>query len=293
LHPTNDKYNFSNKNVASTSSNYNGDETTHYAIPPSAKRNPSLFSSMKKWPWGKIAKISAGILAAIMLIICLGWLFTPKIQEVTIKNFSWERSIDIEEYATVNRNDWTLPPGGRLQYTRQEIQSYVQVIDHYETKTRTYTEQVFDHYESYVSGHKDLGNGYFEEIISQRPVYRTETKTETYQEPVYRRDPVYATKYYYEIDIWQYAFSSTSSGNNKDPYWEEVELKDLQRESGRNETYYITVINKESKENKYSFDYQTWSDLEIGDVVTIKTTIFGEAEVVIDDAVIFTEEKVR
>jgi hypothetical protein len=67
------------------------------------------------------------------------------------------------------------------------------------------------------------------EIISQRPVYRTETKTETYQEPVYRDEPIYATKYYYEIDIWQYAFSYNTSGNDKDPYWKEFELEELQR----------------------------------------------------------------
>jgi hypothetical protein len=233
-------------------------------------------------PWGNIFKVGAGVLAAALIIACLFWIFTPKIQEVTIHDFSWERSINVEEYVTVKRDGWSLPADGRLLYSQQEIKTYEKVLDHYETKTRTYTEQVLDHYETYVSGYRDLGNGHFEEITSQRPVYRTETRTETYQEPVYRDEPVYATKYYYEIDVWQHAFYSKSSGNDKKPYWKEIELKELQREGGRSETYYIFVINKNGEEEKYAFDFDVWNSLEKGQEITIKTTIFGKAELVLD-----------
>ena len=251
------------------------------------KRNDCFYTkSLSSFNWRNIFKVGAGVLAAIILVMCLVWMFTPKVQDVTIQDFSWERSINIEEYVTVERNGWSLPADGRLKYSQQEIKGYEQVIDHYETKTREYTEQVLDHYETYVSGHRDLGNGYFEEIESERPVYRTETRTETYQEPVYRDEPIYATKYYYEIDVWQHAFYSTSSGNDKDPYWKEVELEELQRENGRGETYYITVVDDEDESNKYKFDFDTWNELEVGETVTIKTNVFGDAELVVDGEVV-------
>lgn len=250
---------------------------------PSIKNN-----NHKKFNWKTLGTIGAAVLVTILLISCLVWVFTPKIQDVTVDSFSWTRTINVEEYRTVEENGWSLPSGARLQYSQQEIQSYQQVLDHYETKTRTYTEQVLDHYETYVSGYRDLGNGYFEEIESQRPVYRTETKTETYQEPVYRSEPIYATKYYYEIDKWMYDYSATSSGDNKEPYWEDVVLDSKHRESNRVETYYISVINEDGEEKKYSFDYDVWNSLSVGDKVTIKTTVFGTAELVTDDEVVST-----
>ena len=222
------------------------------------------------------------MIGAIALIVAgFIWLFSPKTYTVTAEDFAWERSISIEEYRTVEESDWTLPPGGRLQYTQNEIRSYRQVIDHYETKTRTYTEQVLDHYETVVTGHRDLGNGYFEEITSQQPVYRTETKTETYEEPVYRQEPVYDIKYYYEIDKWVYDFSSESNGNNKEPYWNEVELEDKHRESGRSENYEITVYNeKKDKRNTYEFSYEEWCEIEPNEEIQIEVTLGNWAQLI-------------
>ena len=45
-----------------------------------------------------------------------------------------------------------------------------------------------------------MGNGYFEEETISTPVYETYYETEEYQEPIYRDEPVYAMKYYYDID---------------------------------------------------------------------------------------------
>ena len=256
---------------------------------PRSSYKPSN-SKKSNLPWNKILTAGIGVILALAMIFGMIWLFTPKTHDVTVMDFSWERSINIEEYVTVERSDWSLPPDGRLLHKEYEIKTYVSVIDHYETKTRTYTEQVLDHYETYVSGHRDLGNGYFEEITSQRPVYRTETRTETYEEPVYRQDPVFDWKYYYEIDIWQHAFYSKSSGNDKEPYWKEVELKELQRENGRSEQYNILTINEKGKEKTYHFDFDVWNSLEKGQKIKIKTHIGGKAELIIDDQSIMVEE---
>lgn len=71
----------------------------------------------------------------------------PKVKNVTIDDLDWERTIDIEEVVTHNESDWSLPDDARLQYTKSEIQSYKDVLDHYETVTETKTRSVIDHYE--------------------------------------------------------------------------------------------------------------------------------------------------
>ena len=83
-----------------------------------------------------------GIFAAIIfgMMSCLA----PKIKNVTIDDLDWERTIDIEEVVTHNESDWSLPDDARLQYTKSEIQSYKDVLDHYETVTETKTRSVID-----------------------------------------------------------------------------------------------------------------------------------------------------
>lgn len=236
-------------------------------------------------PWRKILAGSAVALAAVLMIILLVNLFTPKVMDVEISDMTWERSIGVETLTTVAESGWSLPAGARLHYSQPEIKGYEKVVDHYETKTRTYTEQVLDHYEEYVSGHRDLGNGYFEEITSSRPVYRTETRTETYEEPVYRDEPIYATKYYYEIDKWVHSYNSNSNGHKTDEmYWNVPTLKDKQRESGRRETCYISFFDTENERMvTCTMDRAEWDMLNIGDSVTI--------EVVLGHAKIYVEEK--
>ena len=89
----------------------------------------------------------------------------PKVKNVTIDDLDWERTIDIEEVVTHNESDWSLPDDARLQYTKSEIQSYKDVLDHYETVTETKTRSVIDHYEE-KSSYVDLENGYFEEQLA-------------------------------------------------------------------------------------------------------------------------------
>lgn len=223
------------------------------------------------------------ILLVIALICGCIWLFTPKYHDVSVIGFSWNRNIYIEKYQTVNESDWTLPVGARLKYTNTELSHYQQVIDHYETKTRTVSKQRISGYENYVSGYRDLGNGYFEEVISSRPVYETYYDTETYQEPVYRNEPIYLTKYYYEIDKWLHERTITTSASDHSPYWGEVILHSNERVSSKSEDYKITVcILKDEREETYSFSYDDWINLSIGDTLKIRV-FFGSAEIVIED----------
>ena len=242
--------------------------------------NSSLSSSFFNGIWSKVL---LGILSVAM-IVGLIYLFVPKNEEVNISNIYWERSMDVEKYQTVNESDWTLPATARLHYAQEEFYQNVEVLDHYETKTRAVTKSVLDHYETQVTGYRDLGNGYFEEQTQQVPIYKDVTEYETYQDPVYRTEAVYKTKYYYEIDKWLYDRTLNSKGTVNAPYWPDTSsLTDIERVSKKTENYYIVGTNKKGKEKKYSLTFDDFNTLSIGDTVKLKVTVIGTATLIKDE----------
>ena len=189
----------------------------------------------------------------------------PYKEVATVDGFSWERSISIEQERTVRESDWSVPVGGRCYDTKQEIRSYRDVLDHYETVMETKTKQILDHYETTYT-YSDNGNGTFTEHAHQTPVYRTEVYTEPKQEPVYRKEPVYGTKYYYEIDRWFFEYASESSGDDKNPYWNEnYTLKNRERDINRSEKYTIRFDNGDAED----CSYEKWQNVELGNEVVI------------------------
>lgn len=209
------------------------------------------------------------VLLSIFLIFGIVWMIMPKQVELTVTGERWERTIEIEEYKTVEENDWSIPPGGREKYTKNEIHHYDKVLDHYETKTRTYTEQVYDGQETYYT-YSNNGDGTFSEQSHTRPKYRTAVKTETYQDPVYRSVPVYQTKYYYEIERWVYKESVKSSGSGKTPYWAELNLQENEREGDRSEKYFISGTDEDGKESEYEAGYDIWVQMEKNQTYQLK-----------------------
>ena len=211
---------------------------------------------------------------AILLISLIVFLFIPKRTNFTVTGYEWSNSINIEEYKTVRESDWSVPQGGRVQYTQSEIHHYESVLDHYETRTREVSEQVIDGYDTVVTGHRDMGNGYFEEITEQVPRYRTEYHTETYEEPIYVDVPVYQIKYYYDIDKWVYARSVKTSGVDKSPYFGEVNLALNEREAGRNSKF-VFVGNVEGEEREIEVNKSIWEKYFIEDNIPIKLNRLG------------------
>lgn len=226
-----------------------------------------------------------GIFATVLLILALiggiVWLCLPKTVEGVVSNFSWERTIAIEEYKTVREQDWSIPPGGTYVSESIEIKSYVQVIDHYETKTRTYTVREFSHYETKTT-YKDMGNGYFKTETQQVPVYKNVTKTETYQEPVYRNEPVFATKYTYDIDKWVYERTAKAEAQNHNPEWPELHLEDNQRQGSKGERYTVTII-VDNETKSYTMSYEEWAVLQSGQTVRLQVDVTGHASIINDD----------
>ena len=217
-------------------------------------------------------------LAVCVLIVGLVYLFIPKTQEILIQELSWEYSINVEKFKTVEENGLTLPSDARLHYTKEEISHYRNVLDHYETRTRQVQKERISGYEEYVSGYKDLGNGYFEEITSQRPIYETYYVTETYKEPIYRSEPVYQTRYYYEIDKWVHERTVTTNGNTKETYWGDVNLQKDERISSKNEAYFVAGLNtKKEKQQKIQVSFEDWNLVAVDSKEKFKVSLgFGE-----------------
>jgi len=190
--------------------------------------------------------------AVLIMAMILIWAFTPRQYEGIVSEKSWERGVSIEEYKTVTESAWdSVPSGGRLLYTDDEIRSYDKVFSHYETKSRQVAEQVFDGYDEHVS-YSDNGNGTFTEHVTQTPKYRTEYKTEYYEEAVYKDVPVYDTKYYYEIERWIYDRTEDSDGVNNIPYWPDYKLDSNERVFDKEESYQFDIY-VESKDKTYTY----------------------------------------
>lgn len=210
------------------------------------------------------------IMAAIAaMLLLLAAVFIPKTKTITIESLPWERTVAIEEYRTVQESSWDLPDGAWNVSERNEIRSYSQVLDHYETKTRQVSEQVFDGYDTSYS-YRDLGNGMFEQIENRTPRYRTEYHTETYEDPVYISVPVYDTKYYYSIERWVYDHDEVAKGDDGRAYFPEYTFRDgITRDGGRTERYWIVDTNGK----KYPVEYELWSNLTIGQTVKVKLSL--------------------
>lgn len=245
----------------------------------------------------KFAGIAIAVIAFLSLMV---FLLYPLKREVSVTQVSWVRNVTVEEERTVKESDWTVPSGGRTYDQKEEFRKYVQVLDHYETVeetksrqvvshyetvTETKTRQVLSHYETEYS-YRDNGNGTFSEISHQRPVYKTETYTEshqepvykteyyteTHQEPVYRQEAVYDTKYYYEIERWFDLADYETSGSEHNAYWSnDYELQKNQRDTKRTERYIVHYSDGSTKK----MDYENWVDVKIGDKTIITHNRLG------------------
>lgn len=228
------------------------------------------------------------ILAVIILaIVALTSLMNAPVKgDWTVTETSWERGIQIEENLLYRESGWTLPAGAEQTDARREIAGYESVYDHSEEQAVQRSRQVLDHYETYYT-YSDSGNGYFEEVPHQRPVYTTEYYTEYITVPVYRQEPVYQTKYYYNIRRWSPTRDVYASGDDHDPVWPDFELGANEREGQHAERYYITVqqTGKDSKTatQKWRMTEADWNRYNTGDTLSITTRKSGGNAVITDE----------
>ena len=212
----------------------------------------------------KIGWIVLGILAAILIFNMI-----PKHNPAKVASVDWERSISIEQNVLCEEDDWNLPSGAELKDSREEIHHYDRVLDHYEDVEVQKSRQVLDHYDTEYE-YRDMGNGYFEEVANQVPVYTTEYYYETEREPVYVSVPRYQTKYYYTIWRWKECRKVTDSGTGHTAKWPEYSLATDEREGQKSGTYTVTFKNEKGKTYTYEVNESKWDNINVGDAYDLE-----------------------
>jgi hypothetical protein len=218
---------------------------------------------------------------ALAVVLALVWgiwsmFFTTHEVELTVTETHWSRGVEVEEFRTLQRDDFDPPSDARIHRSYQAIHHYRQVLDHY--RTEFYTVQV-----PYTSTQTDTqcstssnGNGTFTQ--SCYPVTRTVTnyrsESRTRQVPVYRDEPVYGTKYEYEIDRWvtDY-FHTVDDSDAKSPFWPEriPGANEPKHRVGdeRRQNYTVVLTNKDkTKTYKQTPDFPIWRTVEVGEIIT-------------------------
>ena len=139
-------------------------------------------------------------------------------------------------------------------------------------------------YEENEDGTADVINC-SEDVYDYVPYQTTESQ------PVYKKVPVFQTKYYYDIDRYVHNRNLKTSGKDKEVYWSNESLFIKERESRRTENYYITAYNEKEELKTYTLDYSIWKDIEIGDVFNVKVHLGGHIEILDEDGNIISNIK--
>lgn len=228
--------------------------------------------------------VAASALAFGLSVFGLAKLLAPKPDTITVTGTQWEYAINISKEETVKDSGWELPIGARLLYSQEEQRGEKKVIEHYEPGTETRTRKVLDHIEEdVVVDHISLGNGAFQEVLDDVPVYVEEEYEVEVEIPVYTMEPVMDTRYYYEVDKWVHSRSITTSGTDKQPYWGEYELEAKEREGSRTEKYTVTAYGSEGVEKTYRVDHEYWLMMEPGDVFDVLVHFDGSIDILDSD----------
>jgi hypothetical protein len=223
-----------------------------------------------------VAGVIGGVLFLAFCLLLAFLVFGSRDAEATVSGFSWERTVAVESFQTVTEEDWEVPEGGRILSQQEEIHHYDQVLDHYETRTRQVTERVQVGSRTYVCGQRDLGNGFFEDVECTEPVYENQTRTETYEEPIYNQVPIFQTKYTYEIDKWVVVRTETAGDSDHAAAWPETNLDEGEREGERTETYIVYFTGEDGKTYEWETTETDWRGYEMGQGVTLKLNSLGD-----------------
>ncbi len=224
----------------------------------------------------KRSRLPIILIACVLIVVGLFMFMNGKTtsKDYQISSVSWERAIQIEQNREYHESGWSVPAGGTTTSQRSEIHHYDSVLDHYESYDVERSRQVVDHYETYYT-YTDLGNGMFDQVEHQRPVYKTEYYTVTEQRPVYVQVPRYATKYYYDIWRWTPTRTASAGADDHNPYWPDTNLAEDEREGQRAEAYRITITDtKKGETTRYRVTEDDWNTLNAGDSIyfTVKRT---------------------
>ncbi|NLI46980.1 MAG: hypothetical protein GX414_07730 [Acidobacteria bacterium] len=207
----------------------------------------------------KVAKGCLIAAAAFVLVAVAGlyWFCRPRSTVLVADGFHWERSIQTQQLRTFTEQGWEgeLPKGIRVLRQERAVHHQEKVQTGTREREESYTEQVKTGTERVKVGTRDLGNGYFEDVYEDRPVYESVTRTRTGQEPVYKERPVYKTRYTYTVDRWVDVKLLEAAGDNQRPMWPAFVAGAKDRAGTRIEKY--TIRFRDSGGRTYTYEPKT------------------------------------
>ena len=194
--------------------------------------------------------LKLGCLGALALAALVLFLGRPRAATLTVEGFAWERTVEVERFETAREEGWEgeLPAGARELSRSREVHHEERIQTGTERRTRTVSERVQTGTERVKVGVRDLGNGYFEDVYEDRPVYETRERREAYDEPVYRTEPVYRQRIRYEIDRWKPLRTERAAGQDRSPTWPPSRLARGEREGRRGEAYTVVFRDQRGRE---------------------------------------------
>jgi hypothetical protein len=168
-----------------------------------------------------IAGIAVGALAVVALVYFL--FFTARETTAVLERGEWQQSIVVEEYRWMTRTAWegSVPAGAAVLRSWDEKYG---------------TEKIQTGTERRKTGTRDKGNGFFEDVYEDVPVYT-------------ERD-VYKKKYEYRIQEWVESRTVKAQGDlGAAPAWPALTLAAGEREKRRDEAaaVYFTLDGKAHK----------------------------------------------
>lgn len=201
--------------------------------------------------WMVKGLLGCGGLVAVVVILFLGLgIYLTRTHEVplTVTGVNWERTTEVEQLQTLTEESWVgeVPSDARELSRRREFHHNEKVKTGTRTVTKTYTEKVKVGTKRVKTGTKDLGNGYFEDVYKDEPVYENRTKTRTEEDPVYRDEPVYKDKVRYQVDRWRTIRTDRTEGADTAPYWPKIPEEAKIREGKKTEKYVVQLKDPKS-----------------------------------------------
>jgi Zn-finger in Ran binding protein and others len=232
------------------------------------------------------------------------------LRAATVTAKRWERFVVVEERTVVRGEGWELPDSAEVVRRRRRFKEMGQEVDHYRTvtrqvprtervsdgtrtRTREVDERVRTGTRTYVCGQRDLGNGYFEDVECSEPVYETRTRTERWEEPVYRdethyetvtdREPVYRevavydTFYTWRAPRWNVVDTLWARGDTTRPVWPDTALGRNRRRAARGEAYWVSFRHLAGGPVGARVPLYVWARWRVGDRVGLRTGTAGDS----------------
>lgn len=193
-------------------------------------------------PPGQGAKLGlAGMLAILLMLlsccVCMWFQVRTQAETATVALTSWQRTVDVEDFLPVKEAAWGSAPQGAYEVTQRREQSGTQKVQR-GTRTEHSTEKYQSGSRKVKTGSRDLGNGHFEDVYKDEPIYSERRVSR--EVPVYVEEPVFGQRFYYTIDRWKVVRTPVAKGGaTETPAWPDLQLNGKERKGTARETYLV------------------------------------------------------